>query len=141
MVCKKMMNIKELFKYEDNIYISCNIKVNLIKDKISDEDTYRDKLNIYIDEYVVKYPNIAKKLVYDYDVFRSIKLSKDNYGYFEIEEDTMVNYLTLGYVLIDEYFKKYYDYGKLRTDTEVFRKHILKQEWDNRSIISNMGWD
>jgi len=111
-----MMNIEELFDYDDNEYIIGDIISSLLQEKITDKNMYCNRLHIYIDEYVVKYPYKAKKLVNDYDVFRSIKLSRDNYGQFEIQEGKLKNYMMLGYVLIDEYFSEYYSFKDLIRD-------------------------
>lgn len=86
MACKKQLSIEELFDYEDNYDVCCNIQLSLLEENITDEDMYRDKLHIYIDDFVVKYPYRAKKIVNDYNVFRSIKLSRENFGEFEIQE-------------------------------------------------------
>ena len=141
MACKNVKNIEELFEYEDNMDVCCNIQLSLIEDNITDEYIYRDKLHIYIDEYVVKYPNRAKKLVNDYDVFRSIKLSRENFGEFEIQEGKQKNYMMLGYVLIDEYFKKYYGLEELReqmnwTDTEDSEEDKEEDNEEDKDDVS-----
>lgn len=110
MACKKQLSIEELFYYEDNYDVCCNIQLSLLEENITDEDMYRDKLHIYIDDFVVKYPYRAKKIVNDYNVFRSIKLSRENFGEFEIQEGKLKNYMMLCYVLIDEYFSEYYGF-------------------------------
>lgn len=111
MTCCKSKNIEELF--EKNKYIIDYIVDNLLENDLKDEDEYCEKLHIFIHDYVESYSFTAKKLVNDYNVFRSIKLCKKNYGYFEIDDDINNNYIKLGYVLIDEWFSEYYSFEDL----------------------------
>lgn len=127
MACNKVKNIEELFD-GDHEHIISGIITNLLDNNIENEEDYRNKLHIFIDEYTSNNPYLAKELVNDYDVFRSIKLSRENYGEFEVQEGKIKNYMMLGYVLIDEYFKEYYGFKELVKLKEMVDKDREDEE-------------
>jgi hypothetical protein len=87
------------------------------------EDNYYDYLHEAIDGYVMRYDYEMKKLVNDYGVFKAIKLYKDDFGDFEINDNESKNYLTLGYIIIKKLFDdKYPDY------TDVMKAFENKSE-------------
>lgn len=87
------------------------VKESFEEEKHMGDDTwFYDAKHEAIDNYVCKYDYEAKQVVDDYGVFDAIKLCKDHYCDFEIDESPIKNYLKLYYVIIEEEFMtKYQD--------------------------------
>jgi hypothetical protein len=87
------------------------------------EDNYYDYLHEAIEGYVMRYDYEMEKLVNDYGVFKAIKLYKDDFGEYVIDDNESKNYLTLGYIIIKKLFDdKYPDY------TDVMKAFENKSE-------------
>ena len=81
---------------------------------IKDEDVYYDELHINIDERIVGSTGEAKEIVENYGVLKAIKLYKQEYGDFELDDDDNKVYMTLCYCIMREWFNTYYSYKELK---------------------------
>jgi len=97
-------------------YIVEHIKENLKDVNIIDEDEYFDEKHIAIDDWVAGSTGEAKELVDDFGVLKAIRLYKENYGEFildDYEDDDKV-YMILAYNIISDWFNEYYSYEELK---------------------------
>ena len=91
-------------------YIVEHIKDTLKEDNIIEEDEYYDCLHTAIDDWLVGSTGEAKELVNDFGVLNAIRLYKENYGEFILDDDDNKVYLTLAFCIIKEWFDNYYSY-------------------------------
>lgn len=102
--------------FEVSEYVIDHIKQNLIESNITDEEDYYDQLHISIDDWIVGSTGEAKDLVCDYGVLDAIRLYKDYYGEFILDDDDNKVYMTLCYCIINEWFDTYYGFDELKQD-------------------------
>jgi hypothetical protein len=91
-------------------YIVEHIKDTLKEDNIIEEDEYYDCLHTAIDDWVVGSTGEAKQLVNDFGVLNAIRLYKQEYGEFILDDNDEKVYMTLGFCIIKEWFSNYYSY-------------------------------
>ena len=91
-------------------YIVEHIKDTLKEDNIIEEDEYYDCLHTAINDWVVGSTGEAKELVDDFGVLNAIRLYKQEYGEFILDDDDEKVYMTLGFCIIKEWFDNYYSY-------------------------------
>lgn len=60
------------------------------------ERTFNENKYEAITEYIVNWDYEMRELVYDYGIFKALKLYQDSIGNFEVKESTYANYLMLG---------------------------------------------
>ena len=84
--------------------------------EINDEDDYYDALHFAIDDFVSCSNGEVKELVDELGVLTAIRLYKENYGEFILDDDDDKVYMTLGFNIIKEWFDNYYSYDELRTN-------------------------
>lgn len=77
---------------------------------INQEDEYYDCLHTAIDDWIVGSTGEATELVNDFGVLNAIRLYKENYGEFILDDDDNKVYLTLAFCIIKEWFDNYYSY-------------------------------
>ena len=93
--------------------IDFDYMINYISDHCDflEEDNHYDNVHEAIDDYVVQFEYDMKKIVNDYGVFKAIKLYKDDFGEYVIDDSESKNYMLLGYIIIKDLFNnKYPDY-------------------------------
>jgi hypothetical protein len=98
-------------------YIVEFIKQNLKDANIIDEDEYFDEKHTAIDDWVVGSTAEAKELVDDFGVLLAIRLYKQNYGEFildDYEDDDDKVYMTLAYNIISDWFNEHFSYEELK---------------------------
>jgi len=91
-------------------YIIDSILDSLKCSKINDEDDYYDEVFIAIDEFVSGSTGETKDLVDDFGVLNAIRLYKQEYGEFILDDDDDKVYMTFGFCIIKEWFNNYYSY-------------------------------
>ena len=96
-------------------YIVEQIKEELKDENIYDEDEYYDKKHKIIDDWVSGSTGEAKELVDDFGVLNAIRLYKESYGEFILDEDDNKVYLCLAFCIIYEWFNEHYSYEELKT--------------------------
>ncbi len=84
--------------------------------EINDEDDYYDTLHFAIDDFVSCSNGEVKELVDELGVLTAIRLYKENYGEFILDDDDDKVYMTLGFNIIKEWFDNYYSYDELITN-------------------------
>ena len=84
--------------------------------EINDEDDYYDALHFAIDDFVSCSNGEVKELVDELGVLTAIRLYKENYGEFIIDDDDDKVYMTLGFCIIKEWFDNYNSYDEFRTN-------------------------
>lgn len=94
-------------------YIIETIKQNLIEDNLIDEDEYYDCLHTAIDDWISGSTGEAKELVDDFGVLTAIRLYKENYGEFILDDDDVRVYNILAYNIIKEWFNEYFSFEEL----------------------------
>ena len=106
------------------------VKESFDEEKNMGDDTwFYDAMHEEIDAYVSKYDYEAKKVVDGYGVFDAIKVYKDRFGDFEIDESATKNYLTLYYVIIEEEFMTKYqeELEDMANKDKIMKKMIEEQ--------------
>jgi len=81
-------------------------KINEYYDKTEhygDDTWYYDAKHEVIDNYVLNNVHEAKEVVNKYGVFKLIQEYENEYGKFDIDKNELKNYMTLYYILIDNY--------------------------------------
>lgn len=68
-----------------------------------DDTWYYDAKHEVIDNYVSNNDYEAKEVVNKYGVFKLIQEYENEYGKFDIDKNELKNYMTLYYILIDNY--------------------------------------
>jgi hypothetical protein len=93
-------------------YITELIIGNIEEANIIDEDEYYDILHSTIDDWIVGSTGEAKVIVDDFGVLDAIRLYKQEYGEFILDEDDNKVYMCLAYCIIREWFSNYYTFKK-----------------------------
>jgi len=83
---------------------------------INQEDEYYDCLHTAIDDWIVGSTGEATELVNDFGVLNAIRLYKQEYGGFILDDDDNKVYMTLSYCIIKEWFDNYYDFDTLKKE-------------------------
>ena len=99
------------------------------EEHMGDDTWYYDTLHETIDGYVCKFDYEAKEVVDGYGVFDAIKVCKEKFGDFEIEESNHKNYLKLYYVIIEEEFMNKYQrkLEDMANKDKIMEKRIEEQ--------------
>jgi hypothetical protein len=99
------------------------------EEHMGDDTWYCDTLHETIDGYVCRFDYEAKEVVDGYGVFDAIKVCKEKFGDFEIEESNHKNYLKLYYVIIEEEFMNKYQrkLEDMANKDKIMEKRIEEQ--------------